>query len=113
MQCPFCQIARGELKATAVFENPEIIAFRDIDPKAPTHILIIPKKHIATLNDADTKDEQLLGGMLLAASKIALQEGFHENGYRLVLNVNSDGGQTVYHIHIHLLGGRHMHWPPG
>ncbi|MCP0914553.1 MULTISPECIES: histidine triad nucleotide-binding protein [Legionella] len=112
MSCLFCKITRGEIPANIVFEDTEIMAFRDINPQAPTHILVIPKQHIATINDADTKDEQLLGRMLLAARKIAQIEGLAK-GYRLVFNVNSDGGQEVYHIHLHVLGGRQMTWPPG
>ncbi|AHE68234.1 histidine triad nucleotide-binding protein [Legionella oakridgensis] len=113
MSCLFCKIATGEIPATIVFEDTEIIAFRDIRPQAPTHILIIPKQHIPTIDDADTKDEQLLGRMILAAKKIACSEQLSQNGYRLVFNVNSGGGQEVYHIHLHILGGRQMTWPPG
>ncbi len=113
MSCLLCKIANGDLSSTILFEDPEIVAIRDINPQAPTHLLIIPKQHIATLNDTDSKDEQLLGRMILTAKKMAKAEGFSEDGYRLVFNVNSGGGQTVYHIHLHLLGGRQMNWPPG
>jgi len=113
MNCLFCKIAHGEIPATIVFENTEIIAFRDINPQAPTHLLVIPKQHIATIDDADTKDEQLLGRMVLAAKTLAASEGLSKKGYRLVFNVNADGGQEVYHIHLHILGGRQMMWPPG
>lgn len=113
MNCLFCKIARGEIPATVLFEDNEIIAFRDIRPQAPTHILIIPKKHIATINDTSDDDEQLLGKMVLKAKKLAESEGLSDVGYRLVFNINSGGGQEVYHIHLHLLGGRQMTWPPG
>ena len=113
MSCLFCKIAQREIPAAVVFEDSEIIAFRDINPQAPTHLLVIPKQHIATIDDADTKDEQLLGRMILAAKKLANVEGLSAKGYRLVFNVNSDGGQEVYHIHLHILGGRQMMWPPG
>lgn len=113
MDCLFCKIATGEIPATIVHEDSEIIAFRDIRPQAPTHLLVIPKQHIPTIDDADTKDEQLLGRMVLTAKKLAKTEGLSEAGYRLVFNVNAGGGQVVYHIHLHLLGGRQMMWPPG
>ena len=112
MSCLFCKIVNEEIPAKVVFENAEILAFHDVNPQAPTHILIIPKRHIPTLDDTDTKDEQLLGQMILAAKKIAQEQGL-EDGYRLVLNINSGGGQEVYHIHLHVLGGRQMSWPPG
>lgn len=113
MNCLFCKIAQGEIPAKKIFEDSEILAFHDIKPQAPTHILIIPKQHIATINDVDSKDEQLLGRMVLTAKKLAKSEQFSDDGYRLVFNVNSGGGQEVYHIHLHLLGGRQMKWPPG
>jgi len=113
MNCLFCKIARGEIPANIVFEDPEIIAFHDIKPQAPGHLLIIPKKHIATIDDADSNDEQLLGRMVLTAKKLANLEKLAEKGYRLVFNVNAGGGQEIYHIHLHLLGGRQMTWPPG
>lgn len=113
MNCLFCNIARGEIPATIVFEDDDIMAFRDIRPQAPTHILLIPRKHIATINDTMDEDEQLLGKMILRARKLAQHEGLSDAGYRLVFNVNSGGGQEVYHIHLHLLGGRQMTWPPG
>lgn len=113
MNCLFCKIAHGEIPATVVFEDNDIMAFRDIKPQAPTHILIIPKRHIATIDDTATEDEQLLGQMILRAKAIAKSEGLSEAGYRLVFNINSGGGQEVYHIHLHLLGGRQMTWPPG
>lgn len=113
MDCLFCKIAQGNISATVVFEDQHIIAFRDIKPQAPTHILVIPKCHISTINDAQDKDVELLGAMILCAKKLAKEEGLSEQGYRLVFNVNSGGGQEVYHIHLHLLGGRQMTWPPG
>ncbi|TAL59586.1 MAG: histidine triad nucleotide-binding protein [Legionella sp.] len=96
-----------------LFRSDEIMAFRDIKPQAPTHLLVIPKKHIATINDSEESDAQLLGKIILQAKKLAKSEGIDEKGYRLVFNINSGGGQEVYHIHLHLLGGRQMTWPPG
>lgn len=113
MACLFCQIAAGEIKADIVFENDAIVAFKDIKPQAPHHILIIPKKHIETINDVQPKDANLIGDMVLLGKDIAGKLNFKDSGYRLVFNVNKDGGQEVYHIHLHLLGGRQMHWPPG
>ena len=113
MNCLFCKIAQGELPATIIYEDNELMAFRDIKPLAPTHIQIIPKRHIATINDTEEQDEQLLGRMVLKAKYLAQTEGLSDVGYRLVFNINSGGGQEVYHIHLHLLGGRQMTWPPG
>lgn len=113
MSCLFCKIACKEISSNVVFEDPEIIVIRDLKPQAPTHMLVIPKQHIATINDVDSKDEQLLGHMVLTAKKMAMAEKLSDDGYRLVFNVNSGGGQEVYHIHLHLLGGRQMIWPPG
>ena len=109
----FEKIIAREIPANIVYETDDIIAFRDIDPKAPIHILIVPKKPIVTLNDLETSDSELTGKIILAAKEIALSEGIAESGYRLVFNCNRDGGQSVDHIHCHLLGGRQMHWPPG
>jgi histidine triad (HIT) family protein len=103
----------GDIPCEKVYENELILSFRDIDPKAPTHILIIPKKHIETLNEINENDQDLLGELLLMAKKIAKDEGIDASGYRTVFNCNADGGQTVFHIHMHLLGGRLMAWPPG
>ena len=111
MGCFFCKIAAGEIPATLLFNNEQLVAFSDIKPKAPTHILIVPKKHIATIDDTDPLDECLLGQMVLAAKTIAHTKSL--DGYRLIFNVNELGGQTVEHIHLHLLGGRQMTWPPG
>jgi histidine triad (HIT) family protein len=109
--CLFCRIARREIPATVIHEDEHTLAFRDIDPKAPTHVLIIPKEHVATLNDAT--DATLLGRLLLAAKQIAAAEGIAESGYRTVVNCGAGAGQTVFHIHVHLLGGRALRWPPG
>jgi len=109
----FEKIIAREIPADIVYETDEIIAFRDITPKAPTHILIVPKKPIATINDLSEEDAYLVGKITLAAKEIAKLEKIEENGYRLVFNCNKDGGQSVFHIHCHLLGGRQMEWPPG
>ena len=109
----FNKIIRKEIPAQIVFENDEILAFRDVSPQAPLHVLIIPKKTISTLNDATDADVLLIGKIVLAAAEIAKKEGISENGYRLVMNCNQDGGQSVYHLHFHLLGGRKLTWPPG
>lgn len=111
--CLFCKMARGELRPDMVMETEELIAFRDINPQAPTHILVVPRQHISTLNDLEATDAALLGRLALAAREIAQREKIAESGYRLVMNCNRDGGQTVFHIHLHLLGGRPMTWPPG
>lgn len=112
MDCIFCKIVQGEIPANIVFESPDCIAIQDLNPQAPSHFLILPKKHIATIHEASTEDEQLLGRMVISAQKIARQTNL-DKGYRLVFNVNAEGGQTVYHIHLHVLGGRQMTWPPG
>lgn len=112
MDCLFCKIAKGEM-GQLVYSDDQVVAFNDIDPKAPHHVLIVPKKHIATINDTTTDDENLLGHMIIVAKNIAKERGLSEDGYRLVLNCNQQGGQAVYHIHLHLLAGRQMHWPPG
>lgn len=111
--CLFCKIAGREIPANIVFESEELIAFHDIRPQAPTHIQIIPKRHISTINDCASGDEQLIGKIVLTAKTLAAQNGLSEQGYRLVFNINSGGGQEIYHIHLHLLGGRQMIWPPG
>ena len=110
--CIFCKIATGEIKTEFVYEDDDMVAFNDIDPKAPVHILIIPRKHIATLDDLSTDETELIGKMILAAVNIAKAQKL-EKGYRLVLNCNEQGGQAVFHIHLHLFGGRSMQWPPG
>ena len=111
--CIFCKIASGDIPADIVYQDDTVVGFRDLNPQAPTHVLVIPKKHIATLNDLLPEDEAIVGRMLGAAREIAAQEGFADIGYRTVINCNEAGGQTVFHIHLHLLGGRAMHWPPG
>lgn len=109
----FGKIIRREIPADIVYESDAVLGFRDVNPQAPVHVLFIPKKPIATLNDAAPDDAALLGTLLLAATAYAKQEGLAEKGYRTVINCNEDGGQTVYHLHVHLLGGRKLHWPPG
>lgn len=113
MDCIFCKIVNGEIPAKLAYEDEQIIAFDDIDPKAPQHKLIVPREHINTINDLKAEHQALVGHMILSAQKIAKSIGVAEPGYRLVLNCNADGGQAVYHIHLHLLGGRTMGWPPG
>ena len=110
-QCLFCKMADGVIKPDVVFEDDTVLAFKDINPQAPVHILIIPKVHVATLNDLD--DTLLAGQLLQTAAKLAKQEGLSDDGYRTVFNCNKKGGQEVYHLHLHLLGGRQMTWPPG
>jgi len=111
--CLFCKMVKGEIPPDIVYEDDEVLAFNDINPQAPTHVLIIPKKHIATLNDASDEDTQVLGRLNMVAAQLAHKLGFADDGYRVVMNCNADGGQAVYHIHLHLLGGRSMTWPPG
>jgi histidine triad (HIT) family protein len=112
-ECIFCKIASGEIKGDVVFENENVVAFRDLNPQAPVHVLLVPRRHIATLNDLTEKDAALVGEMLIAAKSLAAKEGIEKDGYRLVWNCNRNGGQTVFHIHLHLLGGRVFGWPPG
>jgi histidine triad (HIT) family protein len=109
----FGKIARGEMETDLIYEDEDVVAFRDISPQAPTHVLVIPRKPIPTLNDLDEEDAALVGKLVLVAKKIAGQEGIAEAGYRTVINCNAAGGQAVYHLHLHLLGGRDMRWPPG
>lgn len=111
--CIFCKIASGDIPAAKVFEDEHCVAFNDIEPQAPTHILIIPRKHIASLDKAKESHSSLLGHLLLTAADIARAKGFSEDGYRVVANTNSDGGQTVFHLHLHLLAGRQFIFPPG
>ena len=111
--CLFCKIVSGEIPCDKIHENDKLIAFRDIDPKAPTHILVIPKKHIRSINELEISDQSLAGDILLSAKEIAKIENIESSGYRIIFNTNSDGGQTVYHIHMHVMGGRQLHWPPG
>jgi histidine triad (HIT) family protein len=111
--CLFCKILSGEIPADIVYESETAIAFRDINPQAPTHLVIIPRKHIATINDIAEEDELLVGSLYSAAREIAAAEGIAEDGFRAVMNCNEGAGQTVFHIHLHLLGGRPFTWPPG
>ena len=111
--CLFCKIAAKEIPSTLVYEDDKVVAFNDINPHAPTHTLIIPRKHIPTLNDISPDDTALIGHMFQVAKEIARMKGIDESGYRSVFNCNPDAGQEVYHIHLHLLGGRKLSWPPG
>jgi len=111
--CIFCKIAAGEIPSTEVYSDEEFYAFRDIDPKAPSHVLIIPRRHVEKLTDARSGDEALLGRLLLVANRVADKEGIAEGGFRCVLNCGPEAGQEVMHIHLHVLGGRAMTWPPG
>jgi len=111
--CLFCKIVAGEIPADIVFENDDVIAFRDVNPQAPTHVLIVPRRHIPTINDLEESDARTVGNLYLAAKEVAADEGFAASGYRVVMNCNAAAGQTVFHIHLHLLGGRILGWPPG
>lgn len=113
MDCIFCKIANKEIPSTVVYEDDDVIAFNDLNPEAPVHILVIPKKHINSLDAASAEDQQLLGKLLLSIQTIARQQGIAENGYRVVNNCGEQGGQTVMHLHFHLMGGREMLWPAG
>ena len=113
MDCIFCKIAQKQIKANIAFENDRVIAFHDLFPQAPTHILIIPKQHYTTLNDVPVEQGAILGELMTTAAQLAQELGFAESGYRVVMNCNADGGQSVYHIHLHLLAGRKLTWPPG
>lgn len=110
-ECLFCRIITKEIPANIVAENEHCVAFRDINPQAPVHILVIPREHVASLNDM--KDSTIVGRMNLLAAQLAKKEGLADRGYRTVINTNADAGQTVFHLHLHLLGGRRMDWPPG
>ena len=112
MDCIFCQIVNKKKPAKLVYDSEHVIAFHDLHPIAPTHILIIPKKHLHSLNEASLADKELLGNMMHTAPKIAKELG-HDNGFRLVMNTGPEGGQTIFHIHLHLLAGKTMHWPLG
>lgn len=109
----FSKIIRREIPADIVFEDDDILGFRDVNAQAPTHVLFVPKRAIATLNDLAANDAELIGRLVLAATGFAKEQGFADDGYRLVINCNDDGGQSVHHLHLHLLGGRKMMWPPG
>ncbi|MEX2663428.1 MAG: histidine triad nucleotide-binding protein [Vicinamibacterales bacterium] len=111
--CLFCKLLAGEIPASIVYEDERVVAFRDINPQAPTHLLVIPRRHIATLNDLEPEDDGLVGELVRRAAAIAKEQGHAERGYRVVFNCNADAGQTVFHIHLHLVGGRKLGWPPG
>ncbi len=111
--CIFCKIVRSEMPATLLYEDSEIIAFRDIYPAAPTHIQVIPRQHIQSADDADETNAALFGKLIVVAAKIAKEQGFAGDGYRLITNVGTNGGQHVPHVHIHILAGRRLSWPPG
>ena len=111
--CIFCMIARGEIPATVVYQDEQVVAFRDINPGAPTHVLIIPREHIGSAAEVDASNAALAGYLVQIAAQVAKQENLVENGYRLVTNIGADAGQSVPHLHFHLLGGRQMAWPPG
>ena len=111
--CLFCKIVDGDIPSNVVFENESVLAFRDINPQAPTHILIIPRRHISTINDIAADDRETVGSLFTAAKEIAGAENLTESGYRVVMNCGEGAGQSVFHIHLHLLGGRGLGWPPG
>lgn len=111
--CLFCRMIRGEIKPDVVLETDDVLSFRDINPQAPTHVLVVPKQHVSTINDLEPEHEALIGRLYLAAQEVARQEGISESGYRTVMNCGEGAGQSVFHIHLHVLGGRRMNWPPG
>lgn len=113
MSCLFCKIVAGEIPASKVYEDDQVVAFNDINPQAPTHVLIVPRRHVPTLNDVAASEDALVGAMVRRAAAIAKERGIAEGGYRTVFNCNAAAGQTVFHIHLHLIGGRTMAWPPG
>ena len=113
MTCVFCRIVSGDIPARKVYEDDDLVAFHDVNPQAPTHVLIVPRAHIPTLNDLEPAHDRLAGAMVRRAAAIAADLGFAASGYRTVFNCNRDAGQTVFHIHLHLLGGRGLAWPPG
>jgi len=111
--CIFCKMVAGEIKPDTIYEDANVLAFRDINPQAPLHVLIVPKEHISTINDLDESHAAVVGKLYLAAKQIAQQEGMAERGYRTVMNCNEEAGQSVFHLHLHVLAGRAMRWPPG
>ena len=113
VECLFCKIVAKEIPASLVFEDDQLLAFNDINPQGPTHVLIVPKRHIATLNDLAKDDDEIVGAMVRRAAAIAKDRGIQVGGFRTVFNTNRDAGQTVFHIHLHLIGGRSLAWPPG
>ena len=113
MACLFCRIAAGEIPASVVYQDDRVLAFKDINPQAPLHVLVIPRRHIETLNDLTGEEDGLVGEMVRRGAAIAQENGYAEGGYRTVFNCNADAGQTVFHLHLHVLGGRSSNWPPG
>jgi histidine triad (HIT) family protein len=113
MSCLFCRIVAGEIPAKTVYEDDDLVAFEDINAQAPMHVLVVPRAHVATLNDLDRSHDALVGAMVRRAATIARDRGYAERGYRTVLNCNADAGQSVFHLHLHVLGGRALAWPPG
>lgn len=111
--CLFCKILAGDIPADIIYDSDTAVAFRDINPQAPTHVIVIPRKHIATINDLEPADKEIVGGLYMAAQEIVRQEGIADSGYRAVMNCGEGAGQTVFHIHLHVLGGRSLGWPPG
>lgn len=111
--CLFCKISEGEIPSQKVYEDDDVFAFNDLNPQAPLHVLIIPKTHIATINDLDTSNADVIAKLYLTAKKIAVDKGYADDGYRVVMNCGEMAGQTVFHIHLHLLAGRPLSWPPG
>jgi len=111
--CLFCRIIAGEIPASKVYEDERIVAFNDINPQAPMHVLVVPRQHVATLNDLSAHDDHLVGEIVRRGAAIAASRGYADRGYRTVFNCNAEAGQTVFHVHLHVLGGRPMHWPPG
>lgn len=113
MNCLFCKIINREIHASIVYEDDRVLAFNDINPQGPTHVLVVPKRHIPSLNDLTADDDEIVGEIVRRAAAIAKERGISSGGFRTVFNTNSDAGQTVFHIHLHLIGGRTLHWPPG
>lgn len=111
--CIFCGIAQGSVPANVVYQNDDVVAFRDLNPQAPTHVLVIPRRHVASIDAMGDGDEELIGRVFAAAKAVAREQGIDASGYRLVTNIGNDAGQTVAHLHVHVLGGRPMSWPPG
>lgn len=111
--CLFCNIVRGKIPAKLVLDESDLVAFEDINPQAPVHLLVIPKRHVASLNEASDEDAPMLGALVTAARRLARERGIDASGYRVVINTMAGAGQSVFHVHLHLLGGRPMHWPPG
>jgi histidine triad (HIT) family protein len=112
-ECLFCKIVNREIQASIVYEDERVLAFNDINPHAPTHVLIVPKRHVASLNELSSDDDEMVGEIVRRAAAIAKERGISAGGFRTVFNTNRDAGQTVFHLHLHLMGGRPMHWPPG